>query len=657
MRPLVRSAITVPGAAMGYYACAVIGTLLSVPPSGFAIIWPATAFLIAALLLLPPRQWWLCAAGVVPAHYLLAAILQPSVPLIVVTTQIAGNLLLAAATVLAVRRWVAKPLLFDTFGSVLRYVLVAGLAVPAVVNALILSVHLGTGWIQDFWLAWGQWMIAGIFPTVTLPALAVVTFRGCLTGRPADTPDTRLELAVLAPLLFIPSFLAFGGTLDVAHWPALFLTPFPFLLWAAVRLGVGGTSCSLLVLAAAIVTQALRHNGPFAEGSPIEEVISLQAFLVTSSIPLMLLAALMDERRRTADLLVQSEARMQVAASSTDTGLWQWDARARQMWLTRNCREMFGLGPDTLPTRQTFLDAVHPEDRARMAGTIDDALAGVAQTPVEFRLRPDGPPRWILMHTHTDRDDAGQLIRVSGVFRDISERVAVRLEADQLRRRLVSLQDDERRRIAEELHDSTAQHLTAASLNLANLELKVPAKTRGLVAEILQSVREATTEIRTFAYLLHPPQLDEGGLCSVLRQYVPGFERRTGVRTSLRLTPRAELLPPDQQQAILRIAQESLGNVHRHALAKTASVDVRCIAGNVHLIVRDDGKGIRPDAGQQLGERLRLGVGMPAMTARVRQLGGRIDVSARRTGTTIHVAIPLPRAAAGEPPARLVRAS
>jgi hypothetical protein len=164
-----RNGLRALAAAAGYYACAYIGTALSVPPSGFAVMWPATAFLISILLLEPPKRWWLYAVVIVPAHFQLATILQPHASAVVVLTQIGGNLALAAATVAAANRAMAKPRDFDSFRSVLLFILIAGLAVPAIVNALILSVHLATGWTDNFWQSWQQWMIAGIFPTITIP--------------------------------------------------------------------------------------------------------------------------------------------------------------------------------------------------------------------------------------------------------------------------------------------------------------------------------------------------------------------------------------------------------------------------------------------------------------------------------------------------------
>ncbi|HEX5006503.1 MAG TPA: hypothetical protein VFV70_05290, partial [Hyphomonadaceae bacterium] len=135
---IATAAASVIAVAAGYYACAAVGTVLSVPPSGFAIIWPATAFLISVLLVVPSRMWWLHIAVVVLAHFHLATIYQPHAPFVVVLTQITGNLALAISTVAAVQFATHKPVLFDGFRPVLIFVVVAGIVAPAVVNALIL---------------------------------------------------------------------------------------------------------------------------------------------------------------------------------------------------------------------------------------------------------------------------------------------------------------------------------------------------------------------------------------------------------------------------------------------------------------------------------------------------------------------------------------
>jgi signal transduction histidine kinase len=647
MRAFVRDGLTALGVAAGYYACATIGSRLSVPPSGFAIIWPATAFLISVLLLLPRKLWWLCAASVVLTHFILAAAIRPDTPLVVVLTQVGGNLLLAVTTVLAVRAAIATRVRFDSFGVMLKFLLIAGLAVPAVVNAAILSVHLATGWIHDFRLSWEQWMIAGIFPTITLPPALVLALKGGFTGRPRASAHAGLELAVVAPLSLAVGIAAYGGAVNAASWPAMFLAPLPLLLWAAVRVGVGGTSLSLILFALGISAQALRHHGPFAEGSPIDEIVSLQVYLVTTSIPLMLLAALLDERRRSADWQRQSDARMQWTAASTDTGLWQWEEDAKQLWLTRNCRAMFGLGADPVRSPFAFVQAVHPDDQERVRAALERAMREGATRGVEFRVLMGDEIRSIYLDTSAELE-GGKAIRVSGVFKDISERVAARRVASRLRRQIASMQDNERRRIADELHESTAQHLIAATLYLTNLKARMP-DLQPELDEILESVREAATEIRTFSYLLRPPEIDGEGLSSFLRRYVPGFERRTGLHIALRVNPLSDELPPEQQHAMLRIAQECLGNVHRFAKAHHVWLSVRCIGGGVHLVVRHDGETMGPDNAERIEERVRLGMTLPVLRSRQGDAGEPPRVYTRVGGRQVHLAIRFPGVDAATP--------
>ena len=643
---VARDAVAVPAAAAGYYACAVIGTVLSVPPSGFAIVWPATAFLISVLLVVPPRRWWIYLAAVVVAHFHLATIFQPSASLAVLFTQIAGNFALAIATVFAVQAVTRKPVLFDSFRSVLIFVVVAGIATPAIVNALILLVHFSIGWTQDYWLSWRQWLVACVFPTVTIPPLLVLAIKGGFTGRPTISQPAAIELATVSMLLFVVGVISYGAKVSPSHWPAVLLAPSPLMLWAAVRLGVGGTSLALLSVAAALIVRALGNQGPFAAQSSVDEIISLQVFLIVISVPLLLLAALMDERRRTERLFRQSEERMAVAAASTDTGLWQWDAVANQMWATDHCRAMFGLAEESATAPEAFLDAVHPEDRARIAELLRSSRENADVVAVRnFRVvRQNAEVRWFIMRTHTELRRDNTPLRISGVFRDITQRVMAQHEVEQLAERLLTLQEEERRSIAEELHDSTAQHLVAANLNLAALKARgsLSAESLGLIEEIQSAVREATSEIRTFTYLLRPPQLEEEGLCTVSRQYILGFSRRTGLQATIRLNPLADELPPSDRRALLRIIQESLANVHRHAAATQVSVNLRCIGGGVHLVVRDNGGGISPANGLS-GEHAPLGVGMPGMAMRVRQLGGKFEVSSGLWGTTIHASIPFRR--------------
>jgi signal transduction histidine kinase len=648
-------ALAVPGVAAAYYALAVIGTVLSVPPAGFAILWPATALVIGVLLLAPTRRWWLYLSAVVLAHvHMVYRLQQPDLALVVVLTQVLGNLTLAVTTAGVIRAVYPSPLRLNSFPSVLGFVLLAGFAVPAVVNALVLGGHLWSGWATDFWLAWRQWMLASVFPTITIPPLLLAARSHNLIGQRPASPRAYAELAALALGLLLVSLVVFSlEPRSPGYEVTLRLAPLPFLLWAAIRLGVGGTSLSLLLFAGAILAGALAGRGPFAIHSPNAEVVSLQIFLITASVPLLLLAALVEERRGTAEALQQSEARMRIAAASTDTGLWQYDFANKDLWATEHCRSMFGCPPGVTLTPELLLAAVLAEDRPIATAAMRAAqLPGEAPRRSEFRvLNPNGEIRWYLATGHTDFDARGRPLRLSGVFRDVTPRKTAETEAELLAERLLTLQDEERQRIALELHDSTAQHLLAMSLNLANLKTHIAAKpaTQQLFGDITGSLQETTKEVRTFTYLLNPPQLESDGLRATLQRYADGFSQRTGLKTSLRISPSTDALPLPLQRSLLRIVQEALTNVHRHAAATRVSIDLRSIGKQTHLVIRDDGHGfdngvedgIDRANSRQPGGPIRLGVGIPGMSARMQQLGGKLDIRSSRRGTTVHAAMPV----------------
>jgi PAS domain S-box-containing protein len=629
--------------AAGYYLGAVIGTVLSVPPSGFAIIWPATALLIAVFVILPPRAWWLCVIGVVPTHFYLVA-QNSDAPLIVMITQIAGNLGLAAATALALRAASKEPFRIDTFGEVLRFILIAAIAVPAIGNALILCLHLMTGWTDTFWLSWRQWMMASIFPTLVIPpALELMIRRGSINEAKAHLRQS-IEFIALCFFLFACSYIVFGWRLESQWWPELPLAFFPLMLWVAARFSVGATSMALACVAAAIILRALNGQGPFAVSASAESILALQVFLTALSVPLLLLSALIQERRKFLEMLRRSEARMEVAAASTDTGLWQWDETTKHLWTTEHCRAMFGIGLEARITPDSFFNAIHPDDQTKVRAAMRQTLSpGHPEVTAEFRVPgADGAVRWFIARTHTKLDKLGAPVCVSGVFRDVTQRVNAQREAEELSERLLKLQDEERQEIAAELHDSTAQSLVAASLNLGALKRRfaVDEGALTLIEESLASIKQAANEVRTFTYLLRPAGLEGDGLCVLLQRYVEGFSRRTGLTAIVRATPHVERLHPHQQRAILRIVQESLANVHRHADATHVSITLRRMKGHTHLVIRDNGRGL-PQNGQRTRTQPRLGVGIPGMIARVRQMGGRMQVRSASDGATVHASIPI----------------
>ena len=171
---------------------------------------------------------------------------------------------------------------------------------------------------------------------------------------------------------------------------------------------------------------------------------------------------------------------------------------------------------------------------------------------------------------------------------------AARQEVDELSEHLLVLQEDERRRIARELHDLTAQHLVAGTLGLMQITAVADGNPAVLkaCAEVEASLDKGLRELRIFTYLLHPPNLESEGLSATLREFVDGFCRRTGLEAAVTVSGAVDYLPFDLQRTLLRVVQEALANVQRHAMASRVSLVLRQRAGRVLLRISDNGKGI-----------------------------------------------------------------
>lgn len=216
--------------------------------------------------------------------------------------------------------------------------------------------------------------------------------------------------------------------------------------------------------------------------------------------------------------------------------------------------------------------------------------------------------------------------------------------------RLLQLQDEERRHIARELHDSTAQTMYGLAIKLrlvAESDRPPEPKSDQLLAESRQLAEQCLSEMRTMAYLLHPPSLDELGLVPACRSLVKGFTERSGILVDLTVPSEIDRLPREMETALFRVVQESLSNIHRHAGSKTASVQLSQTEQEIRLEVSDQGRGlVRQMLDREIDE-TQLGVGIAGMRERLRQLGGQLEIRSSSKGTTV-IAV-LPRRQEGPP--------
>lgn len=244
------------------------------------------------------------------------------------------------------------------------------------------------------------------------------------------------------------------------------------------------------------------------------------------------------------------------------------------------------------------------------------------------------------------KDAQGRIVGASKVARDITDRKKMEcaLREAELSGRLLQLQDEERRRVARELHDGAGQLLTALSMNIAAVaeeKGKLSQEASRSVEENRSLIEQAISEIRTVSYLLHPPLLDEVGLKSALNEYVHGFGQRSHIRVSVEFPSDLERLPRDVELSLFRIVQECLTNIHRHSGSAAARVRLSRLPGEIQLEVTDEGRGIDPEIQVSFFAGRSTGVGLQGMRERVRQIGGVLQLHSNGKGASVQVFLPV----------------
>src|SRR5882757_2918801 len=352
------------------------------------------------------------------------------------------------------------------------------------------------------------------------------------------------------------------------------------------------------------------------------------------------------EQRHIAAQLERERTRLVEAQEMGKIGSWEAELQSMNVIWSDQTHRIFETDPSRFhATRPKFREFIHPEDRAKVDAAFVASLDKRSPSTVEYRIvMPDGrlkilEERWQAFH-----DEAGKPIRVAGTCREITERVRAEEELRRLSGQLLRLQDEERRRIARDLHDSTGQNLVALATMLGQLRPSIALrdrKSRKLLSECQTLADRCISEIRTLSYVLHPPVLDQAGLEDAIRDYVKGFTSRSGIQVELQLSPRVGRMARDIELAVFRVVQESLANIQRHSGSQQAKIRIDRNS-DLRLEISDLGRGAT--ANVQKGEeepRFEVGVGIPSMHERVKLIGGRFDFSSSSHGTTVRVTIPL----------------
>ena len=338
--------------------------------------------------------------------------------------------------------------------------------------------------------------------------------------------------------------------------------------------------------------------------------------------------------------LRESEARLSLAVDAADFGILIHDLTRNEIWASEKWRQLFGLPSETLDV-DTILQQVHPEDRERLRQVHGNAIAGAhgGRYQIEYRLLlSDGSTRWISSRGRAEYDTAGRPVLLRGACREITARKRAELALHTLSGRLLSAQEDERRRIARELHDNLSQQMALLAIEIEQIASQAGRSQQMARAmrELGERTAEIASEIHTMSHRLHSSKLEALGLSAAVRGHCREVLAQ-GVRVEFWEVDVPASLAPDVQLCLFRVVQEGLNNVVKHSGAREAQVMLSGTGDTLLLRIADSGRGFDEAEAAE-----RDGLGLASMRERLRLIGGELTVTSRSgQGATIEARAPL----------------
>ena len=643
-----------------YFGAGKLG--LAIPFTSFNVspIWPAAGIATAAVLI-----WGIQIAPAIAFAAFLVNFLTP-IPTSASVAIGLGNAFSAVVAGYLLRRsdfQTSLPRLRDVLKLVtIAAVLTTTLAASVGVTALTLA-HT-KAW-SGYGSAWRIWWLGDAIGVLVLAPL-LLTARDLVSiyrGR------RLLEGCVLFVAILVTSAAIFSPWTTVRDNVLAFVV-FPFIIWAALRFRVAGAAVASLLSASFAVWGTAHGFGPFVNHSSLHNAVLLQIFVAVTSLTGLILAAIINEREHISEAF-ETEKKLLNESEATKEKLEEL-VRERTLELERNTAQLayqaklLDLANDAIFVRSADGGITYWNEGAeRLYGwTKKEALSRSTQELIQTEFPIDiseilGLDRWegelqqrrrdgsqviVASRWTTLRDHNGKSVGWLEINTDITDRKRAEESARSLSGRILTLQDDERRRIARGLHDSLGQYLTALKINLDRLS-EPHNGNAALASESAGIVDKCLTETRTISYLLHPPMLDEAGLGSAARWYVDGFSRRSGIKVNLNLPPKLDRMHRDVEVALFRAVQEALTNIHRHSGGSMVDVLLTVDTKQLQLEIKDDGRGIPRKRLRSLIEgAAEAGVGLAGMRERMRELGGSLEIRSDRAGTTIVISLPVERA-------------
>jgi len=615
--------------ASSYLVPTLVGMLVSNPQTVWPL-WPGCAILVTGLLLIPVNVW----PVIIPASFVAFALadLQAGVALISIAHFLPGNTVEVLISALGLRYCFNGVPRLNSVKALAKYSFFALIVAP--LSGAFLSAP-GIG--RSYWAGWKIVFLSEVlaFITVTAALLSWVSEGRVFMRR---SRSHHLEGLMLIGGLILSSYIVFTVRTD-SRSPALFYTLVPFLLWSALRFKWLGVSTSLIVVTSLSIWGAVHGRGPFSSLVPLTNPVPLQMFLVFFSFTFMVLAALAEEHEQSAHVLRESEERFRLVANTAPVMIWMAGTDrlctyVNQPWLKftgRSLEAQLGNG---------WAEGVHNEDRKRCLETYSQAFDRLEPFEMEYRVRRnDGEYRWILDIGVPRFNRDGNFAGYIGSCLDITERKLADDALASIGQRLIEAHEEERRRIARELHDDIVQRIALLAIELEACDQQAPDMMTGVhnrIRQVREHLSEVGTDIQALSHHLHSSKLEYLGLVAAAKAFCRELSEQHNVRIEFKHSDMPAAVPKEISLCMFRVLQEALQNAVRHSGGQEFAVEVHGTQDEILLVVSDSGIGF--DSRGAINGR---GLGLISMRERLRLVNGELSIQSKPgRGTTVLARVP-----------------
>jgi PAS domain S-box-containing protein len=634
--------------ALLYYLLVVIGMKLHFSTSGLSLIWPSNALLAATLVLSPKGRWWIYLLAIIPAH--IAGMSSYNLGLWWLAYQIAFNSALTATYAAILQRFKPEILYFEALRDVLIFLGVS-VAVPVLMNWVAIypvfkfsptsSALLAHNSSDGFLAVWTScWINNSASFIAFVPAILVCATRGSSWFR--GFSSRRVAEGALLTLLFIMvTFLAYGGIATNGQMlEAPYLIPISFLLWAAVRFGPAGASLSVAALVCISSWCAYAGEGPFLRSSLIDRVTSMQISWIMICAPVLALAAVVRERKFATLAFLKSEDRFRQFFETQPECCYMISPGGIILDVNPAACEALGYNKEELIGNAVSI-IYAPESHTKMRDLLEKwKKTGRLESEEIVVLTRDGERRVVLVNAGSVVDAEGNLLHSTSVHVDITERKLAEEALSTVNQRLIEAHEEERTRIARELHDDISQRMALQALNLESLKDALPASATELergIGEVQDQISDLASDIQGLSHRLHFSNLDYLGL----EVAAAGFCKEVSERQVVEIDFNCENVPKGLSREIslclFRVMQEALQNAIKHSGSRHFDVSLRGGLNEIQLTVLDSGIGFDPEDATRGS-----GLGLTSIRERLKLVNGKLFIDSQsQRGTTILARVPL----------------